>query len=473
MGFLGAYFGNRYLNLADTEETRLRVSRPMSVDNKSQLHRATKDVMRNLYHTDWFTFSQVNVTTSLLSRPKIDIISENKESWVKFFDNMRLYGSNTSLKRLREEVKRDSVSYGAGYIEYVWDVEGKEILDLKRVDASKIEHAKDNRKNFLILDEKGDSIGYVLHLGPNADLRSKGDPVPAKYDGIIDMQIGDIFIKPERIAEFPLYKLGNDTESLGIIEPAILQTERRKNLETSQVNSLWTNGSGIPYIKVGNDTHEPNPQMMEDALDMAANIRTSEAVAIPHYNEFGTIDAKLDSLSVEIMNGLLAASAGAGNIPLPFITGSGDATNRATLKTQREMFELKIQEKIDSFDEDWNNQVMRKLEKVNKYSKGVIASEEIRLESKDETAKRFKTYYDMRALAPEEVREYVLATETIQRDDAAYKKFSELPEPQSISGTMKIGQKSTDGLSELGADEEEEDKLEKLNAKKAKLATKK
>lgn len=456
MGLFGGYFGgDRYLNLAETEETRSRVARPMSVDNKSQLHRATKEVIRVLYHTDWFTFSQVNVTSSLLSRPKLDIISEDKDRWLKFFDDMRLYGSNTSLKRLREEVKRDSVAFGAGYIEYIWDVEGTEILDLKRVDAAKIEHAKDKRK-YLILDENGDSIGYVLHLGPNADLRSKGDKVPDKYFSMIDMQIGDIFISPDRIAEFPLYKLGNDTEALGIVEPALLQTERRRSLETSQVNSLWTNGSGVPYIKVGNETHEPNPQMMEDALDMAANIRTSQAVAIPHYNEFGTIDSKLDTLSVEIMNGLLSASAGAGNIPLPFITGAGQATNRSTLKTQREMFELKIQEKIDAFDQDWNNQVMKKLEDVNGYPKGLVVSEEIRLESKDETVKRLKTYYDMRAFAPEEIREYGLATESIQRDDKAYKEFqATVPQPGESQG----------GLSPMGEDEKEEDKKEDLTKK--------
>lgn len=456
MGFLEQYFGpSRYLNLADEGIQKPIASRPVTVDNNSELDRVAKDTIRNLYHSDWFTFSQVNVTSSLLSRPKLDIISESKDLWLAFFDNMRLYGSNTSLKRLREEVKRDSVAYGAGYLEYIWDVEGKEILDLKRVDASKIEHAKAKSKNHLILDEKGDSIGYVLHLGPNADLRSKGDPIPKLYVDIVNLQVGDIFIKRDRIAEFPLYKLGNDTEALGIVEPAILQTERRRNLETSQVNSLWTNGSGVPYIKVGNDTHEPNPQMMEDALDMAANIRTSQAVAIPHYNEFGTIDAKLDTLSIKIMDGLLAASAGAGNVPLPFITGAGEATNRATLKTQREMFELKIQEKIDAFDEDWNNQVMRKIEEVNGYPKGLVLSEEIRLESKDETAKRLKIYYDMRALAPEEIREYVLATESIQRDDESYKKFSETPQPTT----------GLDAESEQPDEEEEETEEEETVSK--------
>ena len=422
MGFFDEYFGQRYLNLADDKEVK-QVSRPHSVDNTTQLKRSTKETIRTLYHKDWFTFSQVNIVTSLFSRPKIDIISEDKVSWTKFFENMRNYGSNTSLNRLRSELKRDAVAFGTAYIEYIFDVDGTEILDLKKIDASKIAKAKIKGKDNLILDASGDSIGYILRLGISADLRSKGDQVPIKYIDVIDKKAGDIFLLPERIAEFPLYVLGNDAEALGIIEPSIVQTKRRMDLETTQVNALWINGSGLPYIKVGNDTHEPNSQMMEDALDMAANIRTSQAIAIPHYNEFGTINAKMDSISTDIMNNLMAATAGAGNVPLPFITGAGEATNRSTLLTQREIFELSIQEKIDRFDQDWNNQIMVKISEVNKISIGKIISEEIRLESKDEVVKRLKIIFDMGALSPKEIREYILATESVQRDDDSYEEY--------------------------------------------------
>ena len=465
MGFFGEYFGNRYLNLVDTTEKVKQVSRPLSVDNTSQLKRATKEIIRELYHSDWFTFSQVNIVTSLFSRPRIEIVSEDKESWDKFFDNMRNYGSNTSLKRLRSEIKRDSISYGTGYIEYIYDLEGEEILDLKKIDASKIAKAKIKGKDNLILDSKGDSIGYILRLGTSADLRSKGDTIPKEYEGSMDIKPGDIFLKPHRIAEFPLYTLGNDAEALGIIEPAIIQTQRRRNLETTQVNALWINGSGLPYIKVGNDTHEPNPQMMEDALDMAANIRTSEAIAIPHYNEFGTINAKMDSISTDIYNNLMAATAGAGNVPLPFITGAGETTNRSTLLTQREMFELSIQEKIDRFDQDWNNQIMVKISQVNKIAEGQIVSEEIRLESKDEVVDRLKIIFDMGALSPKEIREYILATESIQRDDASYDKYikdkAKQIETQNISKSIENPKKT----------DLDKDQIKKKGKKEAKRRT--
>ena len=110
MVFFSEYFGDRkYLNLADErKEIRRSISRPKTVDNKSQLNRATKESIRTLYHNDWFTFSTVNITTTLFSKPKIKIVSKDEEPWNKFFNEMRDYGSNTSLKRLRKELKRDA-----------------------------------------------------------------------------------------------------------------------------------------------------------------------------------------------------------------------------------------------------------------------------------------------------------------------------------------------------------------------------
>ncbi|MHA1676583.1 MAG: hypothetical protein ACTSU6_05335 [Candidatus Njordarchaeales archaeon] len=429
MGFFAEYFGERkFLNLADERmENNRSISRPKTTDNKSQLDRATKDTIRNLYNGDWFTFSTVNISASLFSKPKTKIVSSDQNGWQKFFDTMRDYGTNTSLKRLRKELKKDTLSYGASYIEYVYDITGEVILDLKRVEASKIEHAKNKTGNFL-LDEKGSSIGYVLHLGFNSDLRSKGDPVPTIYQEVIDIQNGDIFLDSERIAEFPLHKLGNDTEAIGIVEPAITQTNRRMNLETAQVNALWIRDSAPIFMEVGDERHEPNPQMMEDAIDMVSNLRSSHAVAIPFYNKFGTVDAKVDGAAMNIMNYLMAGQAGAGSVPLPFVTGAGEATNRSTLKTQRELFELSMQDYVDCFDEDWNNQVMKKIEKVNGLPEGKLISEDIRLESNDETAKRLKIYVEIGnilgtpVLSPEEVRQEIIRIEGINEDES-YEKF--------------------------------------------------
>lgn len=453
MGIFDDYLErSKYLNLATANEQKILnkrgYSRPKSVDNQSYLDRYSKEVIRDLFLHDWFTFSTVNITASTFSRPKFRIISKNAKAvkeWTTFFENMSHYGTNTSLKRLREEIKRDAISYGCGFIEYVYDMTGEYILDLKRVDASILEHAKD-RKGRLILDQFGMSIGYVLHLGVDKDPMSKGDEVPVAYASKVNMKNSDIFLNPERIAEFPLIKLGNDTEAIGLVEPAIVQAQRRMKLETAEVNALWIRGTAPIFTYVGDPTHEPTPQMMEDAVDAITELRHSQAMAFPFYNKVDSIKVEMDSSMKDVMNSLMFGQAGAAGAPMPFVTSQGEATNRSTLATQKENFELNIQSYIDNFDEDWNNQIMNKVADINGFEPAQIVSERISLGDKLEFSQRISTYLLNGLMSKKEARESLFRHEDFQRDDESYNeeiKQKEALEEEELNTQRQENQKNS------------------------------
>ncbi len=432
MGIFANYFGEKtYLNLSS--DSTKQIIRPKTVVSSSGKNKKIKHVIETLYESDWFTFASVNVVSNLFSKPKFNLISgtqDGEKIWDAFFAGMRSYGNNTSLKRLRADIKRDAVKYGAGYLEFIPSEDGEAILDLKRVDASKINKAKDNRGN-LILDALGNSIGYVMSLGSNADLRSKGDQIPIPYNESISMANGDIFVLPSRIVEFPLYRLGNGIDTIGMIEPAIQQADRRRSIEEAQVNAIWIRGTAPLFALVGDSTHEPNPQMLSDAADSLEEMKNSSVAAFPYFQEPKTLDAKIDGISTKIMDYLMAAEAGAANVPVPFVTGAGEATNRSTLKSQREMLEVNMQEKIDNFDEDWNILVMDRISEFNGFPSAQLISAELRLESKDETAKRLKVYADIGnsigtpIMSPIEFRNAIRMNESIEMNDTEYKKYVE------------------------------------------------
>lgn len=427
MGILDEYTDtSRFMNLASAKEIEIKrgkdYTRPKTVDTQTYLNRYSKEVIRDLMLHDWFTFSTVNVCASTYARPKFTILSKNAKSikeWNTFFDEMSKYGTNTSLRRLRSELKRDAVSFGSGFLEYVYDTTGQYILDLKRVDASIIEHARD-KKGKLILDSFGMSIGYILHLGLDKDPLSKGDEIPFIYKDIIHMLNGDIFLKPERIAEFPLYKLGNDTEAIGLVEPAIVQAQRRMKLETAEVNALWIRGTSPLFTYVGDPTHEPTPQMMEDAVDAITELRHSQAMAFPYYNRVDSVKVEMDGSMKDVMNSLMFGQAGAAGTPMPFVTSQGEATNRSTLATQKEMFESNIQSFIDNFDEDWNNQVMKKVALVNGFQDAIIISERLSLGDKLEFSQRISSYLLNGLMSKKEARETLFKHEEFERDDSSY-----------------------------------------------------
>lgn len=459
MGFLGEYFGEpRYLNLADT--TQREKVRPKTVDSNSTSEKYKKDTIKDLLEKDWFTFATKNICTTMFSKAEVQIISQDIEVWEKFFTNMRLYGNNTSLRRLQADIKGDMIAYGSGFVEYIFDESGQEILDLKRIDASKINVAKD-KKGHLILDAFGNSIGYVLSLGPNADLRSKGDPVPGDYDEVINLQTGDIFLLPFRIAEFKLYTRPNGIESIGLIEPSIVQTQRRRDMETAQVNAIWIRGTAPIFASVGDPTHEPTAQMINDGLDSLIEMKNSNVTAFPYYMEPKTLDPKIDDMATSINDALLSASASSAGIPLPFVTGQGEATNRSTLKTQREMFEDNIQDKIKNFDEDWNLLIMDKISEINGYAQGRLKSGKIRLEGKDEFAKRLKLYFDMDVLTPKEIRENIRNSDDLILDDKEYEKITE----EKKKMQKEINNSSEEDSEDDSDEEEDEEKSEEKSKK--------
>lgn len=429
MGLFTNYLDRtQYINLATSIEKEMEqkkeIQRPRSIDNKSTSNENTKKIIYELSTKDWFTFATINVCSITFSRPKFKIISTNQKAineWNTFFDKITMYGTNTSLRRLRSEVKRDAITYGAGYLEYVYDQTGRYILDLKRVDAAKIEHAKDRYGN-LIMNNLGLSIGYVLHLGADKDPRSKGDPVPYEYTDRIRLNNGDVFIDPLRIAEFPLIKSGNDTEAIGLIEPAILQAQRRMKLETAQVNALWIRGTAPIFTYVGDTTHEPTPQMMDDAVDAITELKSSQAMAFPYYNKVDSIKIEMDDSMKDVMNSLMFGQAGASGAPLPFVTSQGEATNRSTLATQKVMFESNIQSFVDNFDEDWNNQVMKRVSEVNGLREAKIVSERLDIGDKLEFSTRISKYIDLNLISKKEARNALFRIEDIERDDESYEK---------------------------------------------------
>jgi hypothetical protein len=462
MGFLYDYFGDRkYLNLAE-EQTKGQV-RPKTVDSTSSTKMTTKDKIKDLLENDWFTFATKNLCTTMFSKVDTEIISDDKEKYEKFFNQMRFYGNNTSERRLKAYIKGDMIAYGSGFVEYIFDEEGKELVDLKIVDAGKMSVAKD-RKGQLILDKFGNSIGYVLSLGPNADLRSKGDPIPEDYAESIHLQYGDIFLLPYRIAEFKLYTRPNGIESIGLIEPSIQQTNRRRDMETAQVNAIWIRGTAPIFASVGDPTHEPNTQMLTDALDSLVEMKHSNVSAFPYYMEPKTLDTSVDDMASKINETLLSSAASSAGIPLPFITGQGEATNRATLKTQREMFEDNIQDKIKNFDEDWKLLILDKLVQYNGFAPAEVKSSNIRLEGKDEFAKRLKLYYDMSAMTPKEIRMNIKNSDDLELDDEDFEENMKKREELQNKMNEKGSSNSEEDLDE----EEEEEKEEKRDEKEEK-----
>lgn len=428
---LWSNFSNRYdLNLDSTPASAMILSRKRQKgialtqdESDMNINRVPKDILLYYYMKDPLTFNSVNHCTTITMQPGFELTGNTRE-YDYFFARMRLVGDNTSLRRLILGLVADRIAYGASFAEYILDESQKEIIDLRRVNATKIDYARDNKGN-LIIDEYGKPMGFVMDFGFGYDTNNKGDSIPreAIKQGI-KIRSGQVFIRPERIAIFPLYKLPNNFDYIGIIEPAADAIRWRRKIQEAQVNAINIKATSPYVMTVGDIQHEPTSQMMDDADRILMNIDESKAISLPYTMKLGTVESKSLDIVEETIKSLMFDQASASAIPLPLLTGAGEATNRSTLSTQREMYESNLQAHIDNFVEDWNMQVMLKLKEVNGYKGNCFLSwHDVRMESRDEKNKRLMEAIDHKVFAPQEVREYLKNREKVPLDEGAYKEF--------------------------------------------------
>lgn len=440
MGLWTNYSDRYQLNL-EAEPTGVKVFKKREEDiwgeQKTQdskdmeIERVDKPRLLFYYLKDPLTFNSVNYCTTITMQPGFEIVGDEDKEYSSFFAKMRTVGDNTSLRRLILGLTADRLAYGAAFVEYILDSETQSrIVDLRRVNPTKIDYARDRKEN-LIVDKHGKPVGFVMSFGMGYDTSGKGDKVPqeAINQGIY-MKSGDIFIRPERIAIFPLYKLPNNYDYVGIIEPAADSIRWRRKIQKAQVNAINIKATSPYVMTVGDPQHEPTTQMMDDADKILMNIDESKAISLPYTMKLGTVESKSLDIIEETIQALMFDQASASGIPLPLLTGAGEATNRATLGTQREMYESNLQAHIENFTEDWNMQVMISLKEVNGYKKNAVLKwGEVRMESRDEKNKRLMEDIEHRVFTPKEVRKHLYQKEKIELDEEDYKKTFETEKP--------------------------------------------
>lgn len=386
-------------------ESTIKSAVSKTVDSQRETNlRVEKSKIREVCISDAISFNMLNIYTNLIMKPGYKFLGDCKE-YDQFFDNMRNYGDPSSLRRLYKELHRDRAEYGAAFLEFIPFSDGYGIADLRRINASRIDYVRDTKRN-IILDRNSKPYGFVMDFGASAKLNSRGDPVPKRLSELgFRLKTGQIYLKPERIAVFPLYRLENNYDYLGLIEPAYQDIIDRLEASQIQVNALKVKATSKPIITVGDATHEPTPQMMNDANFLLSNMTEADGIAIPKFMEISTLDYKSLDIIEKTIKMLLSSSAAASGTPLPIITGSGEETNRSTLASQLQMTISMLQSQVDDFVEDWNMLVMGRLKEENNF-KGdcALVWEGIRYEDRIEELKSALEAFKSGAISSTEYR---------------------------------------------------------------------
>ncbi|MFH1589258.1 MAG: hypothetical protein ABIB43_01690 [archaeon] len=296
--------------------------------------------LERAYRVDSFVFNAVNVAVQMIMSAGYTIKAK-KAAVRKFFEefiaNVSKVGADATFDEMLVRIFQDAYVHGGAWDEIVWNVEDTKPVDLKTLNPVEMDFARDGNGN-VVLDENEKPVGYVQNIPYGVSVEGKGDEVPES----VTLGENKIFILPKRISYIPLYTFGAGFVGIGRVEPAYQATIWKLNLLKAGAESTSRRGFSPIIAKVGNETVHPTPQMIQDILDSVKKLDFSRYMAMPWYVELTTLDVK----SIETYEGFLkyltAMQSAALGVPVPFVTGLGEETNRATLGTQLQVFELSL-----------------------------------------------------------------------------------------------------------------------------------
>ena len=314
-------------------------SKTASVGKKDQ-ERVSKEELENAFRADSFIFNAVNVAVQMIMSAGYEITAKKatiRKFFENFVENISSVGADTTFEEILYRIFQDAYIYGGSWDELVWNLKDTKPVDLKTLDPKSMDFARNGEGN-IVLDSNEKPVGYVQTLPYGMGKEGIGDEPP---EGV---EIGEnkIFIQARRIAYIPLYTYGEGFEGIGKVEAGYKATIWKLNLLKAGAESSSRRGFSPVIAKVGTDNVHPTPQMVANVLEKLKTLDYSKYMAIPNYVELTTLDVKSIDTYGDFLKYLTAMQSASLGVPVPFVTGLGEETNRATLGTQLQVFELSL-----------------------------------------------------------------------------------------------------------------------------------
>jgi hypothetical protein len=292
-------------------------------------------------------FNGINKITQTIMSANHEITATDpkiKEYFVKFTDELGNSGSDITWEELLSQIYKFQCIYGKAWIENIWNKKNTNIVDWDLIDPKKMDYAK-NTQQKLALDKFGKPLGYVETLP--YDVPANPQVLPEAIRKLITLPPNAIFLEPKRIALIKLFAVGDGFYPIGLVEPIYKTSLRKLNIEEALANAIWRHGFPIMLASVGDSNHEPTPQQVKSILDKLKDVNFKQELSMPYYYDLKILEAKKAEKLREHLEYFKEQEIAGLGIPKPFATGGGEATNRATLGNQGDMFQLTLRDIIN------------------------------------------------------------------------------------------------------------------------------
>ena len=387
-------------------------------------------------------FNAINKLTQSIMSAGWELRSSDDEA-LKFFQdflaNIGTVGGDITFNEILENLFQYQMIYGGAYIETVLGAHTdnpNNIVDLVLLDPKRMDYAKKEDQS-IALDVYGNPVGYTQSVPYEVDASVHGDMIPE--DASILLENNQIFLEPSRIVQFNLYTVGDRFYGFGLIEPSYTSILNELTIKRINADSVEQKADAPIIDYVGDSFHEPTPQQITNALENLKKMKSNRFLAFPHWHKVEPLNVKPSDAVKSTLTYLRQDMSASLGMPLAFATGSGEATNRATLATQHTFLTLTLNDIINKTLAILHKFVFKRLAEYNNFKDvpkivwGNVGVEEI-----NEKAERLKNYAREGLITPEEARDYILQSERLKNPQEGDKSADiDRVNPQANKGTDK------------------------------------
>ncbi|KKL55599.1 hypothetical protein LCGC14_2253780, partial [marine sediment metagenome] len=288
-----------------------------------------KKILYILYRRDPTSWRVVNALTALTMARGFKIIpqSEKARDVIKeFLFNLHPTDPINALMVWLHKIATDASWSGCGWEEYKFKKKfteetqnpyvGNGIVGLKRVHPLTIDYKREVNGDIML-----DTEGW---FGPEDEFLA--------YTQTLEDSQKTRDIDKRRLMHLTFHNIGDELQGVSDLESIYKTRHRAGNIEDGIAQGAFRHGVPFLDVVVGDDAHPPDVGMMEKAKEeVKGSSYMSEFVHPPWYKVkmFEQFSLAKSGGMLEPFLNLVTTATG---LPQPILTGSGEGTNKATVK---------------------------------------------------------------------------------------------------------------------------------------------
>jgi hypothetical protein len=170
----------------------------------------------------------------------------------------------------------------------------------------------------------------------------------------------------KRVAIFKYESMADEIFGESLLSSIFKSSERHMLVEEGFTQGVLKSGNPLKDVIVGDETHPPSKTMIDNTCDEVADLNNSSAYVHPPWIRMSQIESfSLPKAANYTDPFITAISAGTG-VPKPFLLGTGEGTNKATITELKTFINQTIEPLQQAQAMYYEEEILAPLMKLNK-----------------------------------------------------------------------------------------------------------